>query len=345
MPGFIGVRAGEMVTIPPETDFPDIYVLSSPMAIYTAEPVFVERTDPEGHNPDLLWSFLSVKEVHAFADGKHYTSLDAGKTWGSESIPTATPIRLAMGPDSLYGWVDGGPIRRSVTGGATWFDVVPLPADHTGFGQIIASSTTLYFEVQTISQPDIYYCGRNGEGLTRLVNQGADGVGQLVGQCSEDAVLIWQGTTFELFDQTKPLQRFVGGAGTNLDLPTVWTQGIPPNDFRTYAGCQFHGTTAILAMVEQIDGDHFIHVYRSTNEGVTWTEVDTYPVEFAFKFETFDIVYNGETQGAWWHNFGEEAGGPGLKHSTDDGLTWTFISGGGIQPRIFSAGRPTNHMA
>ena len=350
MPGFIGVRWGEMVPIPPETNFPDIYRGTSPLSFKQADESTVETTAPDGLPILFVWSFTGVKEVHVVADAmdgpRHYASVDAGATWGPY-IPLTVQPRLAMRPDELYGWSDTA-LRRTVTGGTTWFDIMALPAGYTGFDNIWASSTHLYLSITSTEGPnDLWICGRDGESPTRLTNHLVDGESfQVTGQCDEDAMIGWTGDQFDLFTGALPPKRFVGGSGTDLDLPNVFQEGVPPYDFRSYSGVQFHGDTAILIMTQQVEEVVTAHVYRSTDFGFTWTEVDTYEVPFAGKLPTCDIVYNGETQGAWWHNYGVSGLDMGLKHSVDDGLTWTEVDFGfATPPDIYSAGRPTNHMA
>jgi hypothetical protein len=148
--GFIGVRYTEMVVVEPDTKFIDIYYTFNGTDIHV---VFVDgtyegRADPE---PTIdihrVWSYSDVNNVRALTtpnDGTHKinTSQNGGTGWLPQVVPVEVVAELSA--DKLYGMVEGGPIRLSVTGGTTWFDHIAVPGGRSGFGDVKVTKTHLY---------------------------------------------------------------------------------------------------------------------------------------------------------------------------------------------------------
>lgn len=147
-----------------------------------------------------------------------------------------------------------------------------------------------------------------------------------------------------------PVKRYLGASGEEVTgLPDQLINGVPEDPFHTYAGVAFHQTsrTAILGAFSKAPGEgspNMAHLYRSTDEGASWTEVHTWDPGLAFKGDPMSIAYNGQTVGSWWVNGAIEGANLGLWHSTDDGLTWTFVDISSVyegfqMPALSSAGR------
>lgn len=154
MPGFIGVRFGEMVSIPSASDYVDVYLWSgSTVWVGKVDNTIAARTDPApGESILAVWSYDAINSVKACttSDGvafHMYVSSDSGHTW--RLVLTSTneaDIQLRF--DEIYGSALGA-LQRSVTGGTTWFDHIPLPAGRSSFGDKGASRTHIYMETNS----------------------------------------------------------------------------------------------------------------------------------------------------------------------------------------------------
>lgn len=192
---------------------------------------------------------------------------------------------------------------------------------------------------------DVRVWDRAGGGEVTLTT-GDDNIGHLIGPV-DDGFMLWIGAFTNAAANDRPIRRYVGASYTECtDVPSWYEMGIPPYDFFTYTGAACHGTTALLGAFESVDGSVTVHIYRSTNRGMSWTEVFTWQVAFASKGQKFAFAYNGDTEGSWWVNGAENPaviGQPGVFHSTDDGLTWTFVDttsmDGTSSPHVSSARR------
>jgi hypothetical protein len=167
---------------------------------------------------------------------------------------------------------------------------------------------------------------RAGGGMVILTE--AEENATFIGQV-DDGMIAWVVSLADSIVAAVPIRRYVGSSFVEItSVPLPYVQGVPPYDFITYSGAACHGTTALLASSEQVDGTNTIRIFRSTDKGFTFTEVFSWEVIWAFKGQQFALAYNGDTEGSWWVNKGENPealGTPGLFHSIDDGLTWTFV--------------------
>jgi hypothetical protein len=147
MPGFIGVRWGEMVVIPPPDDYVDVYLFTGDVfAVGKVDNTIEGRTSPSPGNDILeVWSYEQIKTVRALtADGDGYaiwTSNDTGRTWTMLASAEGPEVQLRL--DELYS-ISNGPVRRSVTGGTTWSDHIPIPGSRSGFSGIRATRLNIY---------------------------------------------------------------------------------------------------------------------------------------------------------------------------------------------------------
>jgi hypothetical protein len=152
MPGFIGVRYGELVPVTPDDKSPDVYVyFEGNFGIITLEEEVVVRTMPPPGSVDDPWSHSNVKHVRAMAfNGETndlYTSLDAGKTW-SLTIGSQPDVQFAMLFDEFYA-LDAGSItiRVTRTQGTTYFDVGSAPSGTSISSVLRGSDAWIYGNV------------------------------------------------------------------------------------------------------------------------------------------------------------------------------------------------------
>jgi hypothetical protein len=154
MPGFIGVRYSEMVSIPASTDYIDVYIFLGDSTVWVADPteVLTQKEDPTASaNVDLLWSYGTVNNVQALTSPDDttftvWTSQDGGLTWASVASPNR--VVATLGDDHWFGIPPSfiGPIRQTRTHGATWFDLIPLPSGRATWGAIEVTQTHIYAE-------------------------------------------------------------------------------------------------------------------------------------------------------------------------------------------------------
>lgn len=151
MPGFIGVRWGELVPVTPDDKSPDVYFYGDGhFGIITVEGELVERELPGG-GPDIVWSHGGVKSVRStsFVDPTThiFTSQDGAKSW-TDTIGDQPNIRYAMLFDELYALdADNTTIRVSRTQGTTWFDVGDAPSGTSISSDIKGSDEWIYGNV------------------------------------------------------------------------------------------------------------------------------------------------------------------------------------------------------
>jgi hypothetical protein len=168
-------------------------------------------------------------------------------------------------------------------------------------------------------------------------------IGYIVGPAADDAMILWVGTFAEAGTAAKMPRRYVGAGFEEISgVPAHFEQAIPPYDFHTYAGAAYRGQVVILLAVHQESGDKSAFIYRSEDGGHSFTQVHTWATSNVFKGSPLMVAYNGATQDSWWVNGALSGMTFGLWHSTDNGLTWTFVDVGLTfdAPAIYSAARP-----
>jgi hypothetical protein len=73
------------------------------------------------------------------------------------------------------------------------------------------------------------------------------------------------------------------------------------------------------------------YIHRSTDDGLTWTMID--PIPGADAWTHSHTVFHDELTGNWYYTCGDPPSTVrGIYKSGDDGLTWTQIASGAIQP-------------
>ena len=152
MPGFIGVRWGELVPVELPVTVADVFMLfgsPSPVRVGQVDNTIIDRTDPDERDKEILWSFFDVLTVSVMTAGegddepKVWSSSNGGKTWQEQA--TTTRVLFALKADEVYGVSPTATvIRKSVTGGTTWTDLIPVPSGRSGFSDIKATATHIY---------------------------------------------------------------------------------------------------------------------------------------------------------------------------------------------------------
>jgi hypothetical protein len=274
-------------------------------------------TEPGEDNPQRIWSHLEITSVRVLTSGdvyKVWTSSDGGHSWTEQEV--AHPVDLARAFDELYG-VDGG-IWKSVTAGATWSEIVAAPSDPEFIEKIVLSTTNLYASIHNgIDAAAVNCYGLDGSGMVEVFENGG-----LIGQVDE-GVLAFEGGILD----GAPVLRLVGSAPSAVTgLPDQFT-GLTLN-YHNNSAVACKGNTAILiaaSLTTEVEGDDDGILYRSTDQGLTWTEVHTWKLGFSLKSGNLSVAYDGASEGVWWANAAVEGSTEGLWRSEDDGVTWALV--------------------
>ena len=256
---------------------------------------------------------VSEKTLYVGTDNGVFRSRDGGESW----MKTNTGIinthieDLIFFRNALYAVTDDG-IVKSADGGNSW---VPM-----NDGLIASDGATLTVsggKLYTATNETNYGLNPSTSGIYSLADDGNSWIPvQANMQSSSNRIyvvnqLAISGETFYIVGQTggkEWLYRWRVGED-------LWTQLMPQQDLFGWGALAVSGRTVYISTVRG-------KLFRSVDEGDTWTEVSQNLPNWDQEIGTYDLAFVGETIYA--------KAGSGGGRSTDGGETWTPIIVAGL---------------
>ena len=256
---------------------------------------------------------LSEKILYVGTLNGVFRSTDGGESWRETNtgIINTHIENLIFFKNALYAVTDDG-IVKSADGGNSWRSMNEgLVADDwatltVSGGKLYAATNGTNYNTQNLSTSGVYRLADDENSWVPIqtnmqsANDGIDGVNQLM----------VSGETFYAVEQT--------GDGARLYRWRVgedlWTQ-LRTQDLFSWGTLAVSGRTVYVSAVRG-------KLFRSVDEGDTWTEVSQNLPGWGQEIGSYDLVFIGETIYA--------KAGSGGGRSTDGGETWTPIIVAGL---------------
>ena len=256
---------------------------------------------------------LSEKMLYVGTEEGVFRSTNGGESWTKTNtgIIKAYVENLVFFRDALY-TVTGDGIVRSADGGNSW---VPMNE-----GLVASDGATLTVsggKLYTATNETNYGLNPSTSGIYSLADDGNSWIPvQTNMQSSNNRIyvvnqLAISGETFYIVGQTggkEWLYRWRVGED-------LWTQLMPQQDLFGWGALAVSGRTVYTSTVRG-------KLFRSVDEGDTWTEVSQNLPNWDQEIGTYDLAFVGETIYA--------KAGSGGGRSTDGGETWTPIIVAGL---------------
>ena len=256
---------------------------------------------------------LSEKTVYVGTFNGVFRSTDGGESWTKTNtgIINTHIENLIFFKNALYAVTDDG-IVKSADGGNSW---VPMNE-----GLVASDGATLTISggnLYTATNETNYGLNPSTSGIYSLADDGNSWIPvQTNMQSSSNRIyvvnqLAISGETFYIVGQTGSKEwLYRWRVGEDL-----WTQLMPQQDFFGWGALAVSGRTVYTSTVRG-------KLFRSVDEGDTWTEVSQNLLNWDQEIGTYDLVFIGETIYA--------KAGNGGGRSTDGGETWTPIIVSGL---------------
>lgn len=264
----------------------------------------------------------------ASASGGAWKTVNGGTSWTplTDDLPTLNSGYITLDPsNSEHVYLgtgeyqtgsNGDGIFRSLNGGVTWSRVATAAQVGTRISGLIVHPT----------DSRILHVTSN-LGYVRSVNGGTSWTTVISGACS--AMRIQPGTPNTIF----VAQSQVGiKRSTNAGISfTSLTSGLPGSGSfgRVVMDIGTNNTQVLCAAF--LSGGSAVGVYRSTNGGTTWTQLTAAP-NFCYpqcSYDAYVAIDPADFNKMYMGGVDPRYADSGIVRTTDGGLNWTEVSGGG----------------